>query len=65
MSLNNNFYDDLELRDREKREKVLFDNFSNKILKIIKQAEGWKEILKNINISEINSREDLKKNTNY
>ena len=61
MSLNNNFYDDLELRDREKREKVLFDNFSNKILKIIKQAEGWKETLKNINISEINSREDLKK----
>ena len=56
-----NFYEDLEGIDRDRREEILFNSISGNILKIAKSAPGWKEILQNVDISQINSRDDLKK----
>ncbi|MBF96063.1 MAG: AMP-dependent synthetase [Pelagibacterales bacterium] len=54
-----NYYDQREILDRESRERIIFENLNKKLMKIINDSEGWKNILKNVNIEEINNRDDL------
>ena len=61
MSSNKNFFDKRESIERHKREELLFHKFSEKLLEIMTLASGWKKILVDIDINEINSRKDLEK----
>lgn len=60
INLGNNFYEKLEGIDRDKREESLFKSIADDILKITNSSSGWKEILKDVDISQINSRDDLR-----
>ncbi|RPH03789.1 MAG: phenylacetate--CoA ligase family protein [Alphaproteobacteria bacterium TMED93] len=53
------FFDKNETLEREVREKVLFKNFSQRIKNIVDVSKGWNNILSGIDLSKINSREDL------
>ena len=56
---NNKFFDEKELLDRKLREELLFRDFSSNLKKIASLSSGWKEILKEIDLNNINNRDDL------
>ena len=55
------FFDALETRDPEQREKEIFATFPDFLGDIVSRISSWKDRLGEINIEEINSREALAK----
>ena len=53
------FFEKRETLEREEREKILFRDFSSKLRNITNLSKGWSNILKNIDLKNINSRADL------
>ncbi|MDC3024114.1 AMP-binding protein, partial [Alphaproteobacteria bacterium] len=54
------FFDKSEMLDREIREEKLFENFSQKLIKIASFSLGWNKILEGVDLSVITERNSLK-----
>ena len=57
---NSPYYDESETLDRELREEKTFNEFSKRLKKITSLSKGWMQLLKEINLDNIKTRDDFK-----